>query len=275
MYVFAYKDGRTTLIDLASGTGTVKWKRAITDGQWIIPVVTGEVYVAQNNYLEKVNPDDGGKLWSYAGNRSNEAFYLDWNEAGILYLTQGQELRRLDATTGATLWSYTTPAPQASLSTNRYTLKNGDLILITINGTSNSAHVVMMNADGKKLWETDPKFGNAYALEDSSGNIYYVATHTVYSVNRATGAIKWTFARETAVQNETVYTLQTYGDDIFLLYGGPSGRYPPMGISRLDAKTGALQWDVWVGEATSLILADSGFLFTNRVMGLGAIAYKR
>jgi hypothetical protein len=269
--VSVYKDGITTIVNLESGSGRVKWSRVLKDGEWATATTKGVLFINRPSYFEKLDNETGNKVWSY----EEADAYLEWNQSGVVYVRQARKVLRLNPTDGKVQWTIEIPESVGDSNSSAVVLKNGDLLVRSNSVSSGQAKTKLINADGVKLWETQDATGAYYPAEDSSGKLFYKGDRSLISVDRANGAIRWNFKREFPIQSEVFFNFETYGDDVFVLYGGPSSRYPPMGIVRLDAKTGAQQWDVWNNETTTLIGASDNLLFTNGVMGSSTSAYKR
>ncbi|RYZ60013.1 MAG: hypothetical protein EOP07_02245 [Proteobacteria bacterium] len=266
-----YKENITTIVNLESGTGRVKWTRALKEGEWATATTKGVLFVSRPNYFERLDNETGKKSWSYEGTDS----YLEWNQSGVVYVRQARKVVRLNPADGKVLWSIEIPESVGDNNSSAVVLKNGDLLVRSNSTSSGQAKTKLINPDGTKLWETQDATGSVYPTEDSSGKLYYKGGRNLIAIDRSNGAILWNFSREFPIQSEVFFNFETYGDDVFVLYGGPASRYPPMGIVRLDAKSGAQQWDVWNNETTTLIGASDNLLFTNGVMGSSTSAYKR
>lgn len=265
-----YKGDKTLLKSLDANSGHVQWTREM-NGDYPLATNKGDVIVSRTNEFSKVNLDNGKNAWTFYGNGDA---YLGYNESGHIYARQGHEIIRLDSATGHKIWSHTSPEGAGIANSVTNILRNGDVIVRTEYGNG-QATTKLYDPSGRKLWENQALTGTGWMAEDSAGKLFFRASASIKSLDRNSGAVHWSFKREFPIQGEALFNAETYGDDVYVLYGRAGGRYPPMGLIRLDARSGALQWDIWTNETTTLLAADAGYVFTNRVMNSGVRAYKR
>ncbi len=263
----------SSLLAVDTNTGKEKWSRQWADSEYLSLVPGLDVTIVGKNSVAKLDPDTGHELWTYEGDGKNR-LSLEWNEKSLFYVRQGSEIRRLSDTDGSVLWARA--ARQNEFHWNSYitTLQSGEVLVSMSDKLANQTRATLYEADGATLWETAFEAVNAVPNLDSSGKLFFRTEDSLIAIDISSGAVRWSFAREQPIADEHLYTFETFGSDVYLTYGTKPALYPAMGIIRLDAKTGALQWDVWTGESTSLIGVDRGLLLTRKVMDTGINSYK-
>jgi len=274
VYVSVYKDDVNSLLALDAKTGTLRWSKALTVSQYLAMIGPADVFLQDSRSITKINPADGAALWSFQGNGSEDDLYLDWNTGNVIFARQGKEISRLASRDGQVLWTVSTPQSFDYSNSALITLKGGMVLMNTFDSTQELNQASLFDVNGKTLWSTTFAGAFAYPSTDRAGNLFFGNGQKLTAVDLTTGRVRWNYVHSGSYGFDHIYGFETFGSDVFITYGGEPARYPPMGIVRLDAKTGTLQWDVWVGESTTLIGVANGLLLTNRVMGTGVISYK-
>ncbi|MBC7530178.1 MAG: RICIN domain-containing protein [Oligoflexus sp.] len=266
-------DSQSSFVSLDLKKGAVQWTNYSGGGERMSVSAKGEMFLFKNNAVEKIDPNNGLTLWTYVGDASTQPGYLDLDStSSLLYVRQNRSIRRLSPD-GVELWNLT--LPQDAVNGNFQILANGFIAQIVPNQSSTETSVALINPDGQKLW--DKTMASTYVnpiFISKTSKFYLRSDRNLASVDLMSGVVQWTFARELPLANETLFAVEFFDQDIILAYGGAPSRYPPMGIIRIDANTGALQWDRWLNVSTSIVHVENGLLFTNRVMGTGSSAFK-
>ena len=275
IYLQKFEDGVPTVIALNQSSGRMLWSRTLNGGDWSFNDVNGHIYIGSKNSYQRLDRANGGTLWTASGDGSEEYLGLQTFKTGVVFTQQGRHIRRLDGETGSVLWDYTLPPGEDGVAPNATFLSNGQLVVNALDATRGLWSFSVLNDLGQVQWQRQADAPNSALMEDSTGNLFIKGPSSLTALNKDTGANIWSFVRETPAANQSIFFFDTYGDDIFVTYGIANGKYPPMGLIRLDAKTGVLQWDKWINETLSIVTADNELVVTEGPMGSRIVSYKR
>ncbi len=270
VYLTEYDNNVTTLLALDKSSGSVRWSRVLDTSDYPVVDQGHHLIVIGQGHFKRLRPANGKDLWTYSGNGGD---YLGFqsNAQGAIFAQQGNDLRRLSVDDGSTQW-------QVSLQGENIFplfLSNGSIFVRT--NVADAGSAVLYDANGAQKWSSHDNLGFVSPFEDKVGNVYYrgAGQGKLSLVNLNNGQVQWTFFRDNPLPSETIYGTLSNETDVYVTYGSVAMRYPPMGILRLDAKTGALLWDKWINEAIGLVSLDNYGVFTTRPNGSAGVAFRR
>lgn len=260
-----------TFYALNAATGTFKWRYATSGAINSSPaVINGMVYFgSENGEFYALNASNGKVKWSYSTLGA-----IDSSPAvvkGMVYFgSANDKLYALNASTGALVWSYTTGG-----IINSSPAVNAGIVYIG----SNDASLYALDAtSGTLLWSYSIK--NGYNIINSSpavanGDVYIgsydiqgVDTN-VYALNATTGTLQWTYS----VSGCGIDSAPTAAGGVVYVGSDGSGGYEDGcfavdNLFALNATTGALVWDTYIGGPDSS--NNSSPIIANGVLYVGS-----
>lgn len=270
-YVNRLNNGVNTIVALNIWNGEQRWSRELALHHYPFVDPQGRIYTTNNTQIKRLASSNGEDLWTF--NVSGEYGYLEYNESGSVYAHESNRISSLDPDTGIIRWSQPLEN-RADAYSHTVLLTSGDLVIRTVYPLENRSENGYFNrGDGSLRWKNQSATAEGYILEDSEQNIYQRGNRHLIAFNKNDGSHRWTFDLE-AEEEQNIFQIYGQGENLYLTYGNP-GKYPPMGLIRLDSANGAALWQHFIGTPFSVVNWDEQRVYIASYLGPETQAFLR
>lgn len=264
-------DGKSVIDALNTENGEVRWSRALNKDNYSVVDPEGHIFISGVGTVSRLSSATGTDQWTFQaeGDWAN----LEYNSSGIIYVHESHKLNRLDLETGAVLWSRPLENSKDAYS-QTILLNSGDLLVRTSYFLEGKAvNTYLEKASGAVRWENTMDSLDGSIAEDTAQNLYQIQRKKLYAFDKQNGLVRWTFDLP-ADPNQSILKIHGQGESFYLTYGS-TGKFPPMGLVRLNANDGSLVWQQYVGSAFSIVKWDDERVYIAGYMSGEAQAFLR
>lgn len=252
-YINRSVNGVNRVDALSAWNGEIRWSRDLDKEHYSFVDPQGRVFVSGAGEITRLNRSTGQDQWKFKA--EGEWAYLEYNNSGVIYVHENFKVSRVDLETGVVLWSQPLENSKDAYS-QTVLLNSGDLLVRTtyfLEGKAKNAYLEKDN--GVIRWENHMDSSQGYIAEDAAQNLYQIQNLKLIAFDKQSGNTRWAFELP-AEQNQTIFQVYGQGESFYLTYGN-LGKYPPMGLVRLNANDGRLVWQQFIGSPFSIVNWDA------------------